>query len=117
MENRQSLIPVNSRRAEETILLTGAHGFGVSAALIAALGAVGVCVINLEDDREIETRRHNRELLGRLDILDMIIGNGPRGSRRPDALPPVRRREIQFNDTPKPMSKRSARRLRGKAEA
>lgn len=95
-------------------LITGAHGFGISAALIASLGAAGVCVVNLEDDREIETRRRNSDLLDRLDILDMIIGNGARTSRQPDYPPPPPRREIQFNDTPKPLSKRRARRMRGK---
>jgi len=98
-------------------LITGAHGFGISAALIASLGAAGVCVTNLEDDSEIAARRHNRELLDRLDILNMLIGTGARSSRYPDCPPSARKRELHFNDTPKPLSKRRARRLRGRAAA
>ena len=98
-------------------LITGAHGFGVSAVLLASLAAIGVSVVNLEDDREHETRRRNRALLDRIDILDMAIGNGARDSGLPSRWDAPPRREVAFNDTPKPMSKRRARRLRGRSAA
>jgi hypothetical protein len=47
-----------------------------------------------------------------LDTLGMIMGDYDRPSPRR-----VSRREITFIDTPKPLSKRRARRLRGKAAA
>lgn len=96
-------------------LITGAHGFGISAALIASLGAAGVSVINLEDDGEFTTRR--RELLDRIDVFDML----PSSRHREDGLrslwDPQPRRVITFIDTPKPLSKRRARRLRGRGAA
>lgn len=98
-------------------LIKGAHGFGISAALIASLGAAGVCVVNLDEDGEIEKRRRARAVSDRLDISDMLVGTGSRSSRYPDRPPPAPRREIQFNDTPKPLSKRRARRMRGKGAA
>jgi hypothetical protein len=46
----------------------------------------------------------------RLDTLGMILGGEPRRTaQRPS------RRPLPFIDTPKPLSKRRARRLRGKA--
>lgn len=106
---------MNSR--DSIALITGAHGFGISAALIASLGAAGVRVVNIEDDSEIASRRHNRELLDRFDMLDILIGTGARSSRYPDCPPSAPKREIHFNDTPKPLSRRRARRLRGRAAA
>jgi hypothetical protein len=98
----------------DEIAITGAHGFGVSPALIASLAAAGVVIVNLNDEHE--RRRHDFDLLDRLDVLDMVIGARPR-SGAPNTYTPGRltRREIEFIDTPKPLSKRRARRLRGKA--
>ena len=98
-------------------LITGAHGFGISAALIGALAGAGVSVINLDNEREDETRHRNQELMDRIDILDMLIGTGAGDRPDHDYPSPVPRRELQFNDTPKPLSKRRARRLRGRAAA
>ena len=98
------------------IAITGAHGFGISTALIVSLAAAGVVVVNLDDERE--RRRHDFDLVDRLDVLDMVIGARPR-SGAPNTYTPGRltRREIEFVDTPKPLSKRRARRLRGRAVA
>ena len=106
---------MNSR--DPIALITGAHGFGISAALIASLGGAGVRVVNLEDDSEIASRRHNRELLDRLDRLDMLTWNRSIDEGLPSRWDPPARREITFIDTPKPLSKRRARRLRGRAAA
>ncbi|MES3054940.1 hypothetical protein O6V14_04790 [Sphingomonas faeni] len=58
--------------------------------------------------------------MDRLDVLSMVLGQGDdrpqdsMGFRHPH---PPARREITFIDTPKPLSKRRARRLRGKVPA
>ena len=98
-------------------LITGAHGFGISAALIASLGAAGVVVVNLEDEPEQMILRRDATL-DRLDMLDMLVGAKPR-SGAPNTYTPghLTRRQIEFVDTPKPLSKRRARRLRGRAAA
>ncbi len=100
----------------DRIAITGAHGFGISAALIASLSAHGVVVVNLDDQHE--RRRRDEDLLNRLDVLDMLVGAWPK-SGAANAYTPGRltRREIKFVDTPKPLSKRRARRLRGRAAA
>jgi len=106
---------MNSR--DPIALITGAHGFGISAALIALLGAAGVAVVNLEDEPEQMTLRRDATL-DRLDMLEMLVGAKPR-SGAPNTYTPGRltRRQIEFVDAPKPLSKRRARRLRGKAAA
>ncbi len=102
---------------DQIALITGAHGFGLSTALLASLAAAGVCVVDLEDDREIETRHRSRDALDPFGIMDMLIGLDRRSSHYPEYPPPAPRRELQFNDTPKPLSKRRARRMRGRALA
>jgi len=100
----------------DEIAITGAHGFGISAALIATLGAAGVVIVNLDD--EPERRRGDVDLLDRLDVLDMVLGSRSK-SGAPNTYTPghLTRRQIEFVDTPKPLSKRRARRLRGKGAA
>ena len=99
----------------DEIAITGAQGFGLSPALIASLAAAGVVIVNLDDERE---RRHDVDLLDRLDVLDMLIGTWPKSGAPNTSIPGrLTRREIEFADTPKPLSKRRARRLRGRAAA
>jgi len=108
---------VRSMTGRDPLLITGAHGFGVSAALVAALGSLGVAIVDIDDEPEQMARRHNAELLDRLDILDMLIGAGAHSSQHSEGFLPTPRRELTFNDTPKPLSKRRARRLRARAAA
>jgi len=100
----------------DRIAITGAHGFGISTALIVSLAAAGVVVVNLDDQHE--RRRRDEDLLDRLDVLDMLVGAWPK-SGAPNTYTPGRltHRQIEFIDTPKPLSKRRARRLRGRVGA
>jgi hypothetical protein len=101
----------------DRIAITGAHGFGISAALIASLSAHGVVVVNLEDEPEQMTLRRDATL-DRLEMLEMLVGAKPRSGAPNTYEPgPPTRRQIKFVDTPKPLSKRRTRRLRGRAAA
>lgn len=61
----------------------------------------------------VSARGHRLDFMeDSLDTLGMIMGDD---SYRPSQYRP--RRELAFIDTPKPLSKRRARRLRGKAAA
>jgi hypothetical protein len=89
----------------------------------------GITVIRLMDDGfDIpDWRRDSMDMLLAIDPAETIsmvgIGRGaPPPSRRFDAMGflmpyPPQRREITFIDTPKPLSKRRARRLRGRKGA
>ena len=98
-------------------------GAAGTASLVAAIlaGAGHSLAIVGHDDALDHLDLHRRpDLMDRLDVLSMVLGHG--GDRPQDSMgfrhphPPARR-EIAFIDTPKPLSKRRARRLRGKVSA
>lgn len=96
-------------------------GFGAAMAALVSADIAGLQIIALEDHPHRDSRLHDR-----LDILGMIARDEPRAYRRaPDtdrgrvitSMFAGLSGSVRHIDTPKPISKRKARRLRGKGAA
>lgn len=93
---------------DRRVLIAGS-GLGLHAAAAAMLMAgYGANLLAVDVDRRRD------DLWDRLDGLDMILDDRPRDSMEARREWPALRDPVRHIDTPKPTSKRKARRLRGK---
>ncbi|MES3042716.1 hypothetical protein [Sphingomonas faeni] len=105
------------------IAVLDGRGLGGDIALLAALSGIGAQIITIGDRPDYSRSDMLDSLYGGPSISDTIaslrddagwLGCSPRSARKPYR---TSGREITFIDTPKPLSKRRARRLRGKVSA
>lgn len=105
------------------MVVCGDREFSRDASLLRALEGAGVQIVTVADRPDYSRVDVLDSLYGGPSISDTIaslrddggwLGCSPRSARKPYR---TSGREITFIDTPKPLSKRRARRIRGKQSA